>query len=587
MCFKRVIILELLIKDLWLSQQFNHAATHILQLLSKRIGVNTFFIATNDTESNVVLKAINNNYTLIEEGYSLPFKDVLCRFVCEENNPDHFVVNNLGEDIRTRQEKATQSLKGSGCFIGVPIVLRNGDVFGTLCGMDNIPYHFEDEDINLISSLGSLLSLTIEMERMTQIDDVSRLYTLSFMRNVFSKLADDNQERALLCIDIDHFKKINEVYGHHIGDQILRLFSERLQSVLGTNSIGCRYSADEFLFLYTNSDQGDLRNELNMKFQDIQKSLQDPFVINDNECYISCSLGVSVFPGDGDQLDLLIRNAHNTMNKTKKDGRNSLQFFKKSHLTDREYQLEIEQGLHKALTENQLFLEYQPQYIIKTEEIIGVEALIRWQHPKLGRISPGDFIPIAEETGMIINIGKWLLTQVCNQGNSWIRKGIPFNEISINVSIREIRQKGFIDEVQTVLKETGFDPSRLKFEITESMFIQDTDFVREILFKLKDIGISISLDDFGTGYSSLSILGTLPLQTIKVDRSFVTGFKDSETKQKIVKSIISLADSLEIDILAEGIESKEESSILSDLGCDFAQGFYYSKPVSVESIELM
>ncbi|WP_078551753.1 EAL domain-containing protein [Bacillus alkalicellulosilyticus] len=576
--------MDSMVKSLWLTEQFNRTATHIFDLLSNRIGINTFFIATNDRKDNVVLKSINRQYSLMVEGSSLPFENVLCRFVCE-NIDEPFVISDLANDPRTKHEPATKALNGSGCFVGVPIVLRNGDVFGTLCGLDKVPYDFTDEDISLLRSLGSLLSVTVELERMSKIDEISNLYTVSFIKSLFSKLATEEGNLGLLCVDIDHFKKVNEVYGYEVGDQLLKLMAERLQAVFSNQAFGCRFSADEYLFIFTSNGTVSILDEIQVKFLEIQHALLQPFYINGHECYLTCSIGVSVYPNDGQEFDLLIRNAHNTMNRSKEGGRNALQFFTKAHFIEKEQHLDLEQGLYRALNEKQLFIEYQPQYDLKDERMVGMEALLRWQHPLLGRVSPASFIPITEENGLIVSIGKWILREVCIQGKTWVEKGIDFNEISINISIRQLKDRNFLSDVRFILDETGFEPAMLKFEITESMFIQDTLYIKGILLKLNELGINISLDDFGTGYSSLSILGTLPLHTIKIDRSFVTGMKESEKKQNIVKSIISLAKALHIFTLAEGIESEDETHILHGLGCSYAQGYYYSKPVSPKAIE--
>lgn len=383
---------------------------------------------------------------------------------------------------------------------------------------------------------------------------------------------------ALLFLDIDRFKIINDSMGHSFGDQLLIEFGKKLKSYVRQEDIVTRIGGDEFVILLENSSL--IEAEANAAR--IINNMSKTFMIGDIEMHASPSIGVSLFPNNGDNYDTLITNADLAMYQAKKNGISNYQIFTEDLQLKIKERTSIEMDLRKSIERNELELYYQPQINLKTNKIIGVEALIRWMHPIKGMISPIDFIPIAEETGLIVPIGKWVLEQACTEAQKWLNDGLSPIGLNVNVSFLQFNQSSFVDQVKEILETTGYPAKYLNLEITESM-TADQKHCEVILKKLRDIGIGISIDDFGTGYSSLSYLSKFPITHLKIDREFIQEL--TQSNQAIVKSIISLAKNLNLKVVAEGIETKEYETILQQFGCDEGQGFYYSKPLSMENIK--
>lgn len=380
-----------------------------------------------------------------------------------------------------------------------------------------------------------------------------------------------------MFFDIDHFKKINDTLGHEIGDQLLKVLSRNLQACLRNTDTISRQGGDEFIILLSEVADDYAPAEIAEKLLAITRECYE---IGAHKVYISASIGISVYPDDGETADILTRNADAAMYHAKSSGRNNYKFYTAEMSARVAAQIELENSLQKALTHNEFVLFYQPKISLVTGAIIGAEALIRWQHSEWGLITPDLFIPVAEESGLINSIGKWVLREACQQNRAWQDAGLCPIPIAINVSTAELRQRGYKQEVTKTLLQTGLSAEYLELEITESIAIEgQTDAISE-LNTLREMGVKISIDDFGTGYSSLSYLKLLPIDTIKIDKSFIRDIGIDQNDAAIVTAIIKMSQSLNLTVIAEGVETVEQINFLKIQNCDEVQGFYYSKPVT-------
>lgn len=385
---------------------------------------------------------------------------------------------------------------------------------------------------------------------------------------------------AILFLDCDRFKIVNDSLGHVVGDQFLVAIAERLQSCLSPGAILARLGGDEFTVLLEGIDQ---ITDATAVAETIQSALSAPFQINGHEFFITASIGI-VHSCWGYQTPVdILRDADTAMYRAKALGRNgsSYKVFDPSMHLEAKTSLLLDTDLHRAIERQEFILNYQPIVSLATGEIQGFEALVRWQHPDRGRVSPGDFIPIAEETGLIIPIGQWVLREACQQLRIWQASQLiaPSTYICINLSVKQFSQPDLIAQIDQILQETGLAGRFLKLEITESAIMQNSASAAELLKQLSDRNIQLSIDDFGTGYSSLSYLHNFPVDTLKVDRSFISGIEQAQKTPAIVQAIITLAHNLGMDVVAEGIETREQQECLKQLGCQYGQGYLFSRPV--------
>ncbi|WP_223700738.1 bifunctional diguanylate cyclase/phosphodiesterase [Sutcliffiella deserti] len=396
------------------------------------------------------------------------------------------------------------------------------------------------------------------------------------------KLKKVKQKIAILFIDFDRFKLINDSLGHYVGDELLKLIIERMQKTIPASSYLGRFGGDKFTLLLASIKSID---EVINVAQGLLNVIKKPIVYNDQEFYVTASIGVSMYPNDGIDDDSLLKNADAAMNQAKKIGGNRIKFYSTDMNNQALYRIELESYLRKALEKKEFFLCYQPFVDIQSDKVIGAEALIRWNHPKLGLVSPAEFIPLAEETGLITEIGAWVLMTACQDAKRWQEKGLGYLTISVNVSAHQFQQSSFIDEVKKALGASGLAPSYLQLELTESVMLRNATYSIALMQELQNLGVQISVDDFGTGYSSLSYLRDLPINNLKIDRSFIKNLRFDTKDVAIVNAIVTMGKGLNLKVIAEGIETEEQLHLLDNLSCDVAQGFYLSKPCKVDDFE--
>ncbi|MES9825704.1 MAG: EAL domain-containing protein [Candidatus Thiodiazotropha endolucinida] len=385
---------------------------------------------------------------------------------------------------------------------------------------------------------------------------------------------------AIMYLDMDRFKIINDSLGHYVGDELLKMVGQRLRSELREADTLARVGGDEFNLLVP--EINDIQDARNLAEKILRLTLE-PFIIKNEEIFISFSIGISIYPSDGDTKDSLIKHADIAMYKVKNAGKNGYAFYSEKMKAHFSQSLDIENGLRKAISTNELCLYYQPQFDINNGYMRGVEALVRWKHPEKGTIQPNEFISVAEESGLIIPLGEWVLRRACTDIKRWMeQEGISL-QLSVNISMQQLEMDQFVNKALKIIKRHQLPKNTLELEITEHAIMQDMEKAIDALTKLSHKGIRIAIDDFGTGYSSLGYLQNLPINTLKIDRSFVQGIKTSEDNS-IIDAIIAMAKGLNLNLIAEGVENQTQIDHLSRAGCGLAQGFFYSHPVPEDEL---
>ena len=389
---------------------------------------------------------------------------------------------------------------------------------------------------------------------------------------------------AVLFMDMDGFKNINDSLGHPVGDDLLKCIANRLRDCIRRPDTVSRQGGDEFIVLLQGVKSPD---DATIAAKRLLKSLAETYFMGPHNLHMTASIGVSIYPDDGADAETLIKNADTAMYHAKEHGRHSFQFFKPEMNVRAVERQSIEEDLRCAIERNEFTLHYQPKINLTTRTITGAEALLRWTHPPRGSVSPAQFIPIAEDSGLIVPIGAWVVREACRQAQSWVAAGLPIGSIAVNVSALEFRNEDFLESLFATLKETGLDPKALELEVTESALMKNAESASTILQILRKAGVRIALDDFGTGYSSLSYLRKFPLDALKIDQSFVRQIADSSGGNTIVSTIIAMARSLHLLVIAEGVETPEELAFLLEQQCDEAQGYKFSRPIPAEQFEML
>ena len=388
---------------------------------------------------------------------------------------------------------------------------------------------------------------------------------------------------ALLFLDLDHFKAINDSLGHDAGDDLLIAVARRLETCVRKNDTVARLGGDEFTAILENIDHADDAAAVAQKIVD---TLSRSFCINGQELFVTVSIGIALFPTCGLDPATLIKNADTALYSAKDNGRSCFKFYNSQMHAMASEHLSMVTALRHALPRNEFQLEYQPQIDPRTHHVIGVEALLRWNHPEHGTLMPTTFIPLLEHSGLIVEVGEWALRTACLQQKAWVDAGMPPLRMCVNTSARQFRQTEFVRRVATIVAETGADPTQLQFEVTESLLIDNVAATTAKLRALRAIGIQIAIDDFGTGYCSLNYLKLFPLHVLKLDRTFIKDIESRSNDAAIVTAMIALGHSLDMEVIAEGVETQGQLTFLRGQGCDAVQGFLYSEPMSAEALPL-
>lgn len=466
---------------------------------------------------------------------------------------------------------------------------KNGELFweivtiSPVCDQNHKITHFISiqYDISKRKALEDNLKLMAYYDKLTGLPNRALLEDRFIQRHAQTQRK--NSKVALITLDLDHFKVINNVLGYHAGDLLLIAVAERLKKVMRSCDTLARYGGDEFVMLIDDTNNVSVLVTL---LKRLMEALQTPLVIAEEEMQVSASFGISILPDDGQDLETLLKKAESAMHYAKAAGRNQFQFYTSEMNEKIEERLRLEGKLRKAIEYQELELYYQPQVSFETGKLVGMEALIRWSHPELGMVSPLQFIPLAEEIGVIKSIGKWVLRTACTQLVKWSDEGHKELSMAVNISVRELEDANFIATLKAILQETGVEPSALEIEITETVVMSNPEKMLQVLQAIKGLGVKLALDDFGTGYSSLSYLKNFPFDKLKIDRSFIKDIADNPEDVVITRAIVQMAHSLNIKVLVEGVESTIQASLMRECNCDEMQGYLVSKPVPASEFGL-
>jgi len=410
----------------------------------------------------------------------------------------------------------------------------------------------------------------------------NRMLFMDRIDQAISRAQREQEQFALLFIDIDHFKVINDSMGHAAGDQLLNIISQRLCEMLRKSDTVARLGGDEFTVIIEGLE--DAEHVINVT-KNILSSLDLPVDVNGQEVHVGGSIGIAVYPQDGENFGSLLKNADTAMYKAKEQGRNTFQFYASEMSHKAIQRLELENELRAGLKKKEFVVYYQPKVNLLNNVCTGVEALVRWNHPERGFIAPCDFIPLAEELGLITQLDEWVMKTACIQFQKWKSAGLSLENLSVNVSARHFKEGGLTNYCQSLLDETQIAAENLEIELTESALVDNYDSAKKILNEIHQMGIRIALDDFGTGYASMAYLKEFPFDTVKIDRSFVKDLPDDHEDAAIAKAMIQLSQALKLSTVAEGIEKDTQKTYLKDQECDYGQGYLWSKPVNAEDFE--
>ncbi|NMT64815.1 sensor domain-containing protein [Marinobacter orientalis] len=501
------------------------------------------------------------------------------------------IIHDFSEDS---QFAPSELLTSHGVMSGVDILVGGFEKpAGVLGAYTDTPRKFSTDDVGFLQGIANILSAVAERQRANEqlshmalhdplTDLPNRLLLTDRLNEALSHAKRHDEQVALLFVDIDRFKHVNDVFGHALGDHVLHEVAKRLSRCVNSEGTVSRQGGDEFIVALTGVQE---EQDAALIADRLLTAITSPFILEDIEIILGMSIGIACFPRNGEDAGTLLRNADAAMYVAKELGRNRYQFYAPEMNMRALDRLTLESDLHRAIERNELFLMYQPQLDLKTENVVGLEALVRWRHPSRGLISPGQFIPIAEDCGLIIPIGNWILESACTRRAYWASQGLTTGSMAVNISAHQFRQADFCDRINDVLLRTGLRPDLLELEVTEGVIMQGIDQVLNKLNLLRELGVTLAIDDFGTGYSSLNYLKQFPLHCLKIDQSFTRGLPNDQGNEAIAKAIIQMGHSLGLKVLAEGIETKEEENHLKALGCDAGQGYLYAKPLSTGDCE--
>ena len=467
---------------------------------------------------------------------------------------------------------------------------KNGEIYSELLSINTFKGEHGDaaEYIAVFADISDIKDTKNKLEYLEHHDPLTslpnRLLCIARLKHELQYAERNDQKVAIMLLDLDMFKNVNDSLGHDIGDKLLQRVTARLCSRMRDEDTISRLGGDEFVLIVgTLETKGAVRKIA----EEVLELFLAPFDIGDHEIFIGASLGVSIFPEDARSAEHLLQHADAAMNRAKLEGRDKFKFYTSDLTSSANHRLSTEYYLRYALERNELILHYQPQYSLSTGKIIAVEALIRWQHPVDGLVFPDKFISVAEESGLIVSIGEWVIRTACRQLKDWQNLGCAQLRMAINLSARQFREAGLDKTVSRIFTETGVQPNLIDLELTESIIMHDPKIAIDTLNKFHDMGVELSIDDFGTGYSSLSYLKRFPINRLKIDREFVRDITTDKNDADLIKSIIALGHCMNLKVLAEGVEDIEQLNYLKEHGCDEIQGYYYSKPIPADELEVL
>jgi diguanylate cyclase (GGDEF)-like protein/PAS domain S-box-containing protein len=519
---------------------------------------------------------------------SMPKDPGLAARVLHERTP--IVINDIAADARV-VFKAAALRRGYRSCVVMPLLV-DGDSAGVLTLYSAEANVFDDDEMRLLNDLAGDIGLA-----MAYIDKEEKLNFLAYYdaltglcnRSVLvQRLKQEitfahrrNRRAAVLFIDLDNFKWVNDSLGHSAGDKLLSTVAQRLQKAVREEDTVARLGGDEFVMVLADQEPGD---NLSAAVERILSAVARPVQLEHGEVEVSCSIGVSLYPDDGSDAETLIKNADVAMYRAKELGRNNFQFFERQMNVRVTERIDLQKSLRRALEREEFSLHFQPQFGVTDGGVVGTEALARWSDPRHGPVPPDRFIPLAEDSGLIVPLGEWILRSACRQMRQWHDAGIPLRHIAVNLSSRELRSLDFARRVEAILAETGLPASFLEMELTESVLMQQGEAAVATLHALRQMGVTLTIDDFGTGYSSLSYLKRFPVRRLKIDRSFVRDIATDSHDAAITKGVIALAHSVGLSVVAEGVETEDQLRILRESGCDVAQGNFLAPADSAEGL---
>lgn len=460
---------------------------------------------------------------------------------------------------------------------------KNGEVFPEWISISEVKNAAGEVShyVGTFSDISDLKSAQKEIQYLSSHDALTGLPDIALFRdrleNAITIASAANSKIGLLALNLDNFKFLNDSLGYASGDKLLRLFAERLKACLRDTDSICRHGGDEFIILLNNMQDDD---SISYIVDTLLNEISSPFAFAGSNISTSCSVGVAVYPTDGNDFEKLFGRARKAMSQAKEEGRNTARFFTEKLNNDSLHYLNIAYGLREALAQHQFELHYQPQISLNSAQVIGAEALIRWQHPQNGLQPPAQFISIAEQTGLIVDIGAWVIEEACRQAMEWQKNGLPALSMAVNVSAVQFRRGNLDKVIIKALEKTGLEPRLLELELTESILVEDIDHLLAQLDVLKQLGVKLAIDDFGTGYSSLAYLKKFNIDRLKIDQSFVRDINTDPNDAAIVRAIVQMAHTLNLDVIAEGVEDEAMLKHVRESGCDEVQGYLFSKPLS-------
>ncbi len=571
--------------------QLANKTRHYTTMLKQQVASRTMSLqnslslikSTFESSSDGII-LLNNDEEIIDYNNKLVDMLQVPNFILESKNGGSFLTY-LCQQLKNPDEFSAkmQELKQQSDEISIDVIkFKNGRIFECY----SQPHRLNDEIIGRIIDFRDITKramLEQKLQYQATHDSLTGLANRVMLHDCLKSAINNAQvngtQFAVLFIDFDRFKLINDSLSHSIGDELLKVASKRLQAAIGSADTLSRLGGDEFVIILTNTEN------IEGKVSKLITLFQEPFdFFNGRQVTLTASIGVSFYPKDGDTIDVLLRNADAAMYKAKSQKGNKYNFYTAQMNMESLAILDQEMELRNAIQKGEFFLCYQPQVDMTSEKIIAVEALIRWKHPKKGILPPLDFIPLAEETGLIVPIGEWAMQAACMQNKAWQDQGFPPIRVAVNVTAQQFKQYNLVENIRNILQVTGLNPKYLELELTENVILSNPEIIR-VVTELKKLGVIIAIDDFGTGYSSLSYLHKIPLDRLKIDSSFIQHIQSKTDDEVIIRAVIAMAKSLNLEVLAEGVETPDQVNFLKKNQCSEVQGYYFSKPLNTVEFE--